>query len=348
MSGVAFGFRPWNLAVPVLMLLAYFVISSGLSLPTAATALALAAFREDMILWILLILLVAWARGHIDLLSASGVAILPLVWSAVALLVLLPAASPTGTYLYSGVLRPLGLDTPASLPWLAIRLIYLAIPFGIAAMWANRRTALLTVAAPLIGLSLKGGFASTPFFHYDMPFIPLLLLVLAVGDIQKLSGRTVAVGIVAMSVLLGPLRLVDFAGIPRPLKIDSTVVSTWRKVDEATASYLRPGGSAALPSLLVPRYAERSQITIFPYPFDAPMREPYAMDCPLPDVVVTPPNVPWPTPGWAEASTHYSVVFQIDDFTGYARKDPAESGACKPASEAPSATIQYRLGPIGR
>jgi len=330
-SGVAFGTRPWNLAVPVMMLFAWLVASRASLWKLMLVGMIIALFREDMVLWILLVVVVGWRSSGLTLTKAFAILAGPVAWSSLALIVFLPEFSPIDTYIYQQVLDPAApeLNVPFGAAATILRLMYLAIPFGLAAIWDNRALILATAAIPLAGLVLKGGFALTPFFQYEMHFIPLFLVIIATGNSMRLNPRMVAVGLVTMSVLIGPLRPWNLAGAAPPLAIDRSTVQTWRTLEETLVPLLDHGESAALPSLLVTHFAERRQITIFPYPFDAVVPEPYAMDCPNPQVVVVPPSVEWETPGWDAAVDDYSVVFAVAGFTGYVLDEASPSTGCR-------------------
>ncbi len=330
-SGIVFGTRPWNLAVPVMMLFAWLVASRSGTRSLVLLGLFISMFREDMALWILLVVIIGWRNNRLTLKRASAILAGPIVLSLVALTVLLPRFSPIDTYIYQQVLDPSApdLNLPFGAASTILRLVYLSIPFGLAAIWDNRALVLAAATVPLVGLVLKGGLALTPFFQYEMHFIPLFLIIIATGSPVRLNPRVTAVGLIAMSLLIGPLRPWNLAGAAPPMAIDQETVQTWRELEQTVAPMLDHGESAALPGLLVTHFAERSQITIFPYPFDAVAPEPYPMDCPHPQVVVVPPEVVWQTPGW-DATIHlYSLAFEIADYRGYVLDELPRSETCE-------------------
>ena len=137
-----------------MMLFAWLVASRARTPTLVVTAFFVALFREDMALWVVLVLLVGWRTGRLDRYQAAAAALLPLLWSLLSLTILLPDFSPTDAYLYEETLLlaflredPVGLIVSLS----AIKVAFLAIPFGLAVTWDNRAMIFGAAALPVAG-----------------------------------------------------------------------------------------------------------------------------------------------------------------------------------------------------
>lgn len=335
-SALGFGFHPYTLAAPLLMALAYLIVCRRPPLLVAVTTAAILPMREDMALWVLLILGMGVAARRLSLTPALIIGGVAVTYGAVVLRFVLPGLSPTGSYLFE---TSFGEGDLGSFDWrlLAVtqvsRLAILLLPLGAAAVRANWRLVAIA-AAPMVGLVLRSGVQEgllKPVFHYEALFVPLLLAAVALGSAAAMRWRASAVAVIGLTLVFGVLRPWPMFGEEARLGIDADVSSGYAELTDLTSSILGENDSIAVPRLMVPHFSERSRIFVWPYPFDRQFREPYPMDCPHPQVVVAPESSPYPN--WENARRDYVTRATVGSVHIYELVDaePA-AGGCGPAS----------------
>lgn len=267
-GGSWYGFRPWNIAVPVFSWAIYWIWSRPRPSTVIASGLLLLVLREDLAMWVGIATLVLAIAGHYkwrDIWLPGAVLVLA---SGAVLLVILPAFSPIDSYFFGDVTQGTAASMAPLLSSLALRIVFLFAPLALSpsrVKWVLAAPLLI----PIAGLLARGGNGLTTFFHYDMMFVPLVILIAGLSPKAELK----VVPLIAMSLLvlatLGPLRPFDPKHGPNPFRVDTEVTA---QLDEALDAVLSLEGAAtnslAAPSRLLPHLSERSNVFIFPSPWD--------------------------------------------------------------------------------
>ena len=262
--------------------------------------------------------------------GVSRPGLLSIIWGVVALSVVIPQFAPDGDYVFDRALSV----SPAVGGWgiavtlVCLRIVYLALPFGALALLDNARKA-VPLIVPLVGLMSLGGNARFLLFHYEMLFIPALLMLLAMGDTRRLSLKPVLIGLTATLLVLGPLRPWPLFGEEGPL-MASEAQASLRSTSDWLATHVTDEDGLTLASNLIPHFSERRQVAVFPYPLDTVTYPPYPMDCSTPSFVVEPLDreIPYATPVWDAIRVEFTEVHRNDHFVVY-EADDKRPGACR-------------------
>lgn len=334
-GGSWFGFRPWNLAVPFFMWAVYWIWSRPRPLVVVASGLLMLAFREDLAVWVGLatLILAIGRRYRWRDVWLPGVALASA--SAVVLLWILPVFSPIDSYFFGDVSSATASSTASLIASFALRCVFLFAPLAVAPSrirWALTAPLLL----PIIGLLVRGGNGLTTFFHYDMMFVPLLILIVGLSPHAELR----VVPLVAMSMVvlltLGALRPFDPKYGPNPFRADA---ETTAELDRTLTSVLAIDGAATMslsaPSRLLPHLAERMNAFIFPSPWDRHDDDNSGYgyvdfveyQCPDPNVVIVDRLAP--TPVWDSLRPEsYSLVSDGSRFSIWRRQSQTVDQPC--------------------
>ena len=329
-SGMIWGFRPWNLATPVLMLLAYLLVRRSAIWVITSVTLVLFLFREDMGLWVLVLLAIAQLSGYRKWSESIIPGLLSVLWGSAALAVVIPQFAPDGDYVFQRAYS----DTTAVGGWqlaavlAGFRVVYLVAPIGVLAFLDNARRS-VPLVLPIVGLMLLGGNARFVLFHYEMLFVPALLMLIAMGDTRRFSTGRVAVGLVVTIFLIGPLRPWPIFGQQAPL-VPATENTALSETSDWLAARVTDEDGLTLPSNLVPHFSERRQISVFPYPLDTVTFPPYPMICSVPNYVVEPleREVLYTTPVWDTTKLDFTEVLRNDYFVVY-ESGQEQPGICR-------------------
>lgn len=305
-GGSWFGWRPWNIAVPVFMWLTWWVVTHPTWMRVSVAGLSMLIFREDLAVWVGLLALILFLTKQIKWPTLLKSGLLLGAATAIVAFVVLPALSFVDGYYFTSSTQVSG-GSGVNLATSAVtRVVFLLGPLALMPRRLNWRL-LAPLAVPILGLLLRGGNSLTTFFHYDMMFVPLLLVV--VGLSTKVSYRPIVLTLASVVVLLGlgALRPFPPQGGGNPFRYDSEIVAAFDEarslIDAHPAS---DTASMSLPGVLVPHYSERSNVFIYPFPVDVwrdsegeepPLSINFA--CPEPNFVVARPQSI--TPPWNQA-----------------------------------------------
>ena len=177
---------------------------------------------------------------------------------------------------------------------LVLRTVFLVVPLAVAPRKIRWLLA-APLAIPLAGLLLRGGNGLTTFFHYDMMFVPLLILVVALSPRADLRPRLVPIMSLVVIATLGVLRPFEPMHGPNLWRIDRSLTAELDQALETVLSSPNPEGSSlSAPSRLLPHLTERQNVFIFPSPFDGhpddnsgyALVERVDFACPPPNLVV--------------------------------------------------------------
>ena len=329
-SGVMWGFRPWNLAPPLLMLLAYLLVRRCATWRIMSVVFVLFLLREDMGLWVLVLLGISVLSGYRSWRACLVPGLLSIIWGFVALGLVIPRFAPDGDYVFDRALAvsPTVGGWGIAVTLVCIRIVYLALPFGALALWDNARRS-VPLIVPLVGLMLLGGNARFVLFHYEMLFIPVLLMLLAMGDTRRLALKPVLIGITVTLLVLGPLRVWPLFGQESPLMASEEHASL-RSTSDWLSTHVTDEDGLTLASNLIPHFSERRQVAVFPYPLDTVTYPPYPMVCSTPSFVVEPleREIPYVTPVWDAIRGEFTEVHRNDHFVVY-EADDKRPGACR-------------------
>lgn len=314
-GGSWYGWRPWNMAVPVLMWLVYWIMVEPSWIRLTSAGLIMLTFREDLAVWIGVLALVLALAKKITWQEVIKSALILAPATVLVVFVVLPAGGLVDGYYFVSSNQVLGGSPSVLLSSGISRVIFLLAPLAILPRRFNWLL-LIPFSFPLIGLLIRGGNSLSTFFHYDMMFVPVLLVVVALS--ASVSYRPMHLVVASLLVLLGLGALRPFP--PRaggnPLEYNSEVVAALDEVRTVVdALEMSATASMSLPDLLVPHYSERSNIFVYPHPADVQRderaKEPAIsihFDCPEPNFVVA-------SPGSLSPSWHHT----LED--GYTRTD---------------------------
>jgi uncharacterized membrane protein len=328
------GVRPWNLAYPVVLFAALWILRRPRWSTIAIFGLAAVLIREDVGLWIGLVALILTLAGRVPWhqLVIGGAVVGGA--SAIVLLALLPRWSPVGTYLYESAV--LGGSDATWLKRVAsafARLVFLLLPVILVTRNLRRlrwRLA-LPLLVPIAGLAQRGAGSLSLGFHYDLLLVAVVVLIVALSPSVQLDFRPVALGALLGAVAAGVLNPLtrDVGANPFGIRIadahvQNEIADEIRLIDDGSRSI-------SAPKSLITHFSEREQAFIFPYPFDAPYVEPYPMNCPLPEVVAA-PRAGFPAPGWDRVrDNHYRFITSSGNVSLYEISEiTPQSGECGP------------------
>lgn len=330
-----FGFHPWTLAAPFLVLATLFMASKPTWYVMALCGMVGIAFREDIGFWVVILAAMLTIARRLPPREWLLGAIAPGLASAVVVFGLMPALSPVGDYLFSSSF--LGETTDVTIGTFAassaVRLMYLLVPLGVglASLRHLRWTVGLPLVVPLIGLGLRGGNALSTAFHYELHLAlgVIVFAALAAGPIL-LRVTPIIVGSLIAAFAFGALRPTTPEIGPNPwglLDPDNEL----REARDVLSAIDDGERSLSVPTQLLPHFSEREEAFIFPGPFDRVAREPYAMACPPPTVVVADDLAPH-TPVWDSFSEMYTTEWEGSRYSIHLYAGPpiAES-SCGPA-----------------
>lgn len=333
-GGSWYGWRPWNIAVPVFMWLVYWIVLEPSWIRLTNAGLIMLMFREDLAVWIgVLALILALAkRTTWQTVIKSALILVPA--TVLVVFVVLPAGGLVDGYYFITSNQVLGGSPSVLLASVVSRVVFLLAPLAILPRRFNWLL-MIPLAFPLIGLLIRGGNSLSTFFHYDMMFVPALLVV--VGS-AKVSYRPMHLVVASLLVLLGlgALRPLPPRAGGNPLEYNPEIVAALDEVRTAVDAHeMSATASMSLPDLLVPHYSERSNIFIYPHPADVRRDEranelatSIHFDCPEPNFVVA-------SPGSLSPSWHHTLEdgYTRTDFTSsqlvlWIRGDPAPDDPC--------------------
>lgn len=297
-GGSWFGFRPWNLAAPLFMWATWWIVDKPSTFRIITSGLALLVFREDLAVWVGLLVLVLLLAKRVELktLLQSG-AVLGAA-TALILFVILPARSFVDEYYFTSPAQ-VGIDTagiPALISSVLIRSLFLLLPLAIMPRKINWLL-MAPLSIPIAGLLIRGGNSLTTFYHYDMMFVAILLVIAGLSTTVAYRPGLLATMSLTVLVLFGALRPFEPRGGGNPLRYDAAISQDLDAIKSEIASF--PQGEAAsmsVPPRLVAHYSERSNIFIHPFPLDVwddsrDEQPPFGIrfNCPDPTIVVTHP-----------------------------------------------------------
>lgn len=331
------GFRPWNLAYPVILWAALLILRHPRWLTVVAAGLVSLAFREDLGLWVGLVAvsLALATRIRWKQVVAAGVPIAAATGGL--LLMLIPSFAPEGEYIY-GTIATGTSEIPVERQVLMTlgRLVFLIVPVGLTLRTARQVRWLLAapLIIPILGLARFSANSLSFSLQYDLLLVGVLVLVLALSPVV-LQNRWILVGSAVTALTIGVLSPTSPDLGPNPFGIDPDDTAAFSSVRVELIQLADPSDSLVLPDPLVAHFSERAQIFRFPYPFDAPRPEPYPMICPDPDFVVVDriADSEMAAPNWSEVSNRYESVWSDGRFTIYSLTTAAPaSGSCRPAA----------------
>jgi uncharacterized membrane protein len=293
-GGSWFGFRAWNLAVAPLMWAVYLIWKRPTTLRVVMLGLVGLLFREDLAFWVVLaiLLLVLGKRVRWQALILPG-AILGLA-TGIVMITVAPLLSPTESFFFATPGESGGDTFAAGISSFVLRITFLLAPLAISPLRLNWPM-LVPLAVPMAGLIWKGGNALTTYYHYDMLFVPLLLLVVVSSPEVRLRVPLSILASITLLVTIGALR--PFAPLrgSNPFKVDSVTTEYFDDIMEVVRMVDRTATlSVSAPPRLVPHMSERSNVFLFPSPIDqhqgfaAPIhfREAVEYECPPPTVAI--------------------------------------------------------------
>ena len=326
------GWRPWNLAVPFFMWACYFVVRRPTSARIVISGLVLLVFREDLALWVGLLALILYLDRRLKLrnLILSGLALG--TTTALVLFVALPALSPMDGYFFAGDFTA-GPDLGQLVSSISIRVVFLLLPLAIAPSRINWRL-MGALGLPVLGLVLRGGPSLTTFFQYDMMFVPLLLVVVALSPPVEYRPVKVAVASLVVMLLFGALRPFPPQHGPNPFLYNSELATDYRAVlSELYAMDDFMSLSISAPDTLVPHLSERRDIFMYPWPADT-FSDPdnvdsrLSFDCPPPEVLAQRPDLV--TQAWVTVleETPHQQVGTFGQMSVWRAVDPVPEGEC--------------------
>ncbi|KMO99120.1 hypothetical protein ACS04_03960 [Streptomyces roseus] len=292
-SGVGFDFHEWAFAVP---LLACSLSALGEGRPRAAAcwALPLVLVKEDMGLTVAVVgLLIAWRGGRRARRLGLGVALAGVASTLLAVLVVLPAFSPSGSYFYtvyagaSGggqgggfaeALRTatIGLVTPetkvTTLMLVLAPTLFLAV-----------RSPLVLVAVPLlVGRAVSNNPAHWGTgYHYSLTLMPIVFA--AFVDALGRRGTTGAglrrylAGAAGVCALLLPVYSLAQVAYPETWRSDPRIAAAHRVMDR-----IPDGATVQASDGLVPHLSDRTSVSLYGWPASRPEPQWIVVDTQVP------------------------------------------------------------------
>ena len=302
-GGSWFGWRPWNIAVPVFMWLIWWIYCKPRVITIGIAGLIMLAFREDLAVWIGLVTLILFLSKKIpwSTLWKSGL----VLEGATALVVLavLPAISAVDGYFFTSSSQVVDGVRTVMIASVVTRLVFLLGPL---ALLPRRFNWLLMapLAIPIVGLLIRGGTSLTTFYHYDMMFVPALLLIAGLSTSVQYKPGVLVIASLLVLVGLGALRPFPPQAGGNPLRYNAANVAEFNEARRTLDNDPNVGAaSMSLHGALVPHYSERSNIFIHPFPVDVwrdsnGNEAPLTIDfhCPEPSLLVASPSLltqPW-------------------------------------------------------
>ncbi|MFB7980076.1 DUF2079 domain-containing protein [Streptomyces vinaceus] len=318
-NGVGFDFHEWAFAVPLLMC-ALAALGEGRLRAAACWALPLVLVKEDMGLTVAVIgLLIAWrggGEGGAHALRALrgnwrgtwrgiwrerrlgiAVAAVGLVWTLLAVLVVLPALSPSGSYFYASflggstggsgggaggglgeVLRKatIGLVTPETK---VTTLMLVLAP----TLFLALRSPLILVAAPTLvwrGVSDYTAHWGTGY-HYSLTLMPIVFA--AFVDALGRRGTTGAglrrylAGAAGVCALLLPVYSLAQVAYPETWRADPRIAVAHRVM-----ALIPDGATVQASDGLVPHLSDRTSVSLYGWPASRPDPEWIVVDTRVP------------------------------------------------------------------
>lgn len=308
------GWRPWNLAVPVFMWFIAWILRSPTTTRIVVAGLTLLAFREDLAVWVGLLVLILAIAGRVDWKTLATSGLILGAATVIVIFVVLPALSSVDGYYFTSDTQVRG-GEPTELFASAIwRAVFLLAPLAVAPRRINWLL-MAPLALPVVGLMVRGGLSLTTFYQYDMMFIPLLILVVGLSTQVEFSPFRFAIVALLVMVGLGALRPAAPWGPTNPWRYDAERVRVFDEVKEILDGL--PGSehiSMTMPQNLVPHYSERHNIFMYPHPVDIwrsstgePAELSTVFTCPEPTVLVAPEQVL--SDSWRQAvGSNYTLV----------------------------------------
>ena len=334
-GGSWFGVRGWNLAVGPLMWAIYLIWKRPTPLRVTILGLAALLFREDLALWVGLVLVILVLAKKVEWRALLTPGMVLGAATAMLLLVISPILSPTGDYFFTSIGGEGAVSVGTHVRFLLYRVAFLIVPLSLSLIGLNWRL-LLPLFLPLLGLAWKGEGALTTFYHYEMMFVPLLLLIVALSPKARLKLVPTVIACLAMLVTLGALRPISPIAGSNPFKVDhettqyaDDVIATVVSLDESGSS------SIAAPPRLVPHLSERPNIFLFPSPVDQhagsaapfPFKDIVVFDCPAPNIVIVDESETVDT--WPELlQSHYRLVDDSGQYQVWMANNPVGNAPC--------------------
>lgn len=321
-GGSWFGFRAWNLAVAPFMWAVYLIWKRPTTLRIVIFGLVGLLFREDLAVWVglavLLLVIGKRVRWQALILPAGFLGLA----TGIVMLVVAPMLSPTDSFFFAAPGESGGDTFAAGISSFILRTAFLLAPLAISPRRLNWPM-LVPLAIPIMGLVWKGGNALTTFYHYDMLFVPLLLLVVVSSPEARLRVPLSIVASIGLLVTIGALRPFPPLQGSNPFKVDSATTDYLDDIME-TVRIIDPDAtlSAAAPPRLAPHLSERSNIFLFPSPVDqhqgfaAPIhfREAVEFECPPPTVTIV--DEAEPVSAWPELlRSQFNLVEDFGQFS---------------------------------
>jgi len=267
-GGSWYGFRPWNIAVPLLLWAVLLLWEQPTPRRIIVLGLIALLFREDLAIWIGIVAIVLALAGRLKwkALIVPGLA-LGVATAAVTLLII-PQFSPVGSYFYATATETQIPAVSTILASVTVRILFLMVPLGVLPSQLKWRLA-IPLLFPIAGLVIKGGNALTTFFHYDMMFVPVLLLIAGLSPRANLNIKNALIASSIVLVSLGALRPIPPMQGPNPLRFDASVKTDGDRLVDIVVS-IEDGRSLSLaaPSRLLPHLSERRNVFIYPSPLD--------------------------------------------------------------------------------
>ena len=330
-TGSWYGFRPWNLAAPVFMWLLVWLVRSPSVGRMVAFGLVMLVFREDLALWVGLASLILFIGEKIRFRQLLFAAIPLAAVSFFILLKVIPAFSPTNAYVFVSLQPPSPFTAQLFVSSAVMRVLFLFTPLAVIPTTLNWKLT-LPLLVPIAGLVALGGNAVTTFYHYDMMFVPLLLLIVGLSPKAETHLRLIPLLAIVVAMLIGPLRPFEPLFGPNPFKYDMVTVNVYDQLKSELESLpAHQTESISAPAHLLTHFAERQNAFIYPNPADPHPSGVFSVlrfNCPEPNLVVSDDRIPAPT--WEESTVaNYRATFKIGDtFTTWVRKEITAHTPC--------------------
>lgn len=334
-GGSWYGWRPWNIAVPIFMWLVYWIMVEPSWIRLTNAGLIMLMFREDLAVWVGVLALVLALAKKVTWQAAVKSALILAPATLLVVFVVLPAGGLVDGYYFTSSNQLLGGSLSVLLASVISRVVFLLAPFAILPDRFNWLL-MIPLAVPLIGLLVRGGNSLSTFFHYDMMFVPVLLVVVALS--ARVSYRPMHLAVASLVVLLGLGALRPFP--PRaggnPLEYNPEVVAALDELRTVVDAHeVSATASMSLPDLLVPHYSERSNIFIHPHPADVRRDErgnelatSIHFDCPEPNFVVASPDSLSPSWHHTLEDGYSRTDFTLSQLALWIREDLAPDDPC--------------------